>query len=100
MQVNRNINLSTNPTSNINTNAEQIQLSAIEGGGYEEYHTNDNPEDSVYQDMKESRPDDDTYDEIPASLTDGSNENGDEGAYEDVIMWFIIRKSVIYLIKV
>ena len=98
MQVNRNSNLSIIPIPTINTNAEQIQLSDINGDEYEEYHNQGNPEDALYQDLKQSRPDDDTYDEIPASLTDGSNENGDEGAYEDVIMWFIITNSVIYLI--
>ena len=93
MQVNRNSNLSITPTPTINTNAEQIQLSDINGDEYEEYHNQGNPEDAVYQDLKESRPDD----EIPASLTDGSGDNGDEGAYEDVIMLFIITKSVIIL---
>ena len=82
MQVNRNSNLSITPTPTINTNAEQIQLSDINGDEYEEYHNQSNPEDAVYQDLKESRPDD----EIPASLTDGRNENGDEGAYHNMMM--------------
>ena len=78
--------MSITSTPEINTKGEQI-LSDINGDEYEEYHNQGNPEDAVYQDAKSANQMTiHNYDEIPASLTDGSNENGDEGVYHNMMM--------------